>query len=308
MDYTLHQLRVFLKVVQLKSITKAARELGLTQPAVSMQLKKFQEQFTIPLTEIVGRRLYVTDFGKEIALASENILSEVAIMHYKTLAYQGSVAGRLNIAAASTAKYVAPYFLSEFVSSNPGINLTLGITNKGKVLESLASNEVDFAMVPFVPERMNVEHLSLLKNRLYLVAGKPVISQLSKDLAEMFVKFPVLFRERGSSTRFLFDEFISRHNLTIHKKMELSSNEALKQSVIAGLGIAIMPLVGMKNELQNGDLSIIPYPDLPLENTWNLIWLKSKKLSPAANAFLEYIKTNKTRLAASQFGWLDTYK
>ena len=118
MNYTLHQLQVFLKVTQLKSITKAADELFLTQPAVSIQLKNFQDQFDIPLTEVIGRKLFVTDFGHEIAIAAENILNEVYAINYKTMAYKGQLYGRLKIAIVSTAKYIMPYFLSDFIKQH----------------------------------------------------------------------------------------------------------------------------------------------------------------------------------------------
>ena len=134
MNYTLHQLQVFLKVTQTKSITKAAEELYLTQPAVSIQLRNLQDQFDIPLTEVVGRQLYVTDFGQEIAKAAEAILNEVQTINHKTLAYKGQLSGRLKIASASTGKYVIPYFLSGFLKEHPGIELSLDVTNKTKVV------------------------------------------------------------------------------------------------------------------------------------------------------------------------------
>ena len=117
MNYTLNQLRIFLKVVQTESVTKAAEELFLTQPAVSIQLKNFQDQFDIPLTEVVGRKIYITDFGREIAEAAENIINHVHAINYKTLAYKGQLTGQLKISVVSTGKYVMPFFLSKFSSS-----------------------------------------------------------------------------------------------------------------------------------------------------------------------------------------------
>ena len=137
MHYTLHQLQVFLKITELKSITKASEALFLTQPAVSIQLKNFQDQFEIPLTEIIGRKLYVTDFGNEIALAAQNIVNEVYAINYKTLAFKGQLSGRLKISIVSTAKYIMPYFLTDFLKINSEIELLLDVTNKAKVIESL---------------------------------------------------------------------------------------------------------------------------------------------------------------------------
>lgn len=146
MNYTLHQLQIFLKITELQSITKASEELHLTQPAVSIQLKNFQDQFPIPLTEVVGRRLFITDFGKEIAVAAEKIVNQVQEINYRTMAYQGKLSGRLKISVVSTGKYVMPYFMSEFMSEHNGIDLIMDVTNKTKVIRSLELNEVDFAL------------------------------------------------------------------------------------------------------------------------------------------------------------------
>ena len=150
MNYTIHQLQIFLKVVQKKSITKAAEELFMTQPAVSIQLKNLQDQFDIPLTEVIGRQLYVTDFGKEIAEIAERVVIELENLNYKTQAFQGMMTGKLSISAASTGKYVLPFFLSDFLAQHTGIDLVLDVTNKSMVIQSLKNNEIDFALVSTV--------------------------------------------------------------------------------------------------------------------------------------------------------------
>ena len=157
MNYTLHQLQIFLKVTQLKSITKASEALFLSQPAVSIQLKKFQEQFSVPLTEVVGRQLFVTDFGQEIAKAAEKILNEVQEINYKTLSFKGQIAGRLKLSVVSTGKYVMPYFLSDFLNKNKGVELIMDVTNKKKVIKSLENNEVDFSLVSVIPAQLNLD-------------------------------------------------------------------------------------------------------------------------------------------------------
>ncbi len=144
MNYTLNQLQIFWKIAQTKSITKAAEELHLTQPAVSIQLKNFQNQFSIPLTEIIGRQLYITDFGKEIAIAAEEILNQVEEINYKSMVYKGELTGQLKISVVSTGKYVIPFFLKEFLKLHPGVSLKLDVTNKSKVSENIIQNEVDF--------------------------------------------------------------------------------------------------------------------------------------------------------------------
>ncbi|MEF3079218.1 LysR family transcriptional regulator [Winogradskyella poriferorum] len=307
MNYTLHQLQIFLKITQLKSITKASEALFLSQPAVSIQLKKFQDQFSIPLTEVVGRQLYVTDFGLEIAEAAEKILNEVDAINYKTMAFKGQVAGRLKISVVSTGKYVMPYFLSDFTNKNKGVDLIMDVTNKQSVVKSLENNEVDFSLVSIIPEQLNLNRVELMENRLYLVGGtkKKFNQKVSKK--KIFENYPMLYREDGSATRNAMESFIASQNISTPKRMKLTSNEALKQAVIAGLGYSIMPLIGIKNELKNGDLKIIPFKGLPIVTNWNLVWQKSKNLSPVAQAYLEFINNEKDRIIKENFDWYKAY-
>lgn len=307
MNYTLHQLQVFLKVSEKQSITKAAEELFLTQPAVSIQLKNFQNQFSIPLTEVVGRKLYVTDFGKEIANAAQNILNEVHAINYRSLYYEGSLAGRLKISIVSTAKYVMPFFLADFIRDNKGVELSMDVTNKAKVIQALEANEVDFAMVSVLPKQLKVQRVELMENKLYLVGGTKQEVGSSRSIQKFFEKLPLIYREEGSATRMAMEGYIRSNKLPSPKKIELTSNEAVKQAVISGLGYSVMPLIGIKNELLNKDLQIIPIKGLPISTTWNLIWLREKRLSPAAQAFLVYLQEKKQEIIKDNFGWFEDY-
>lgn len=307
MNYTLHQLQIFLKIAQIQSITKASEELHLTQPAVSIQLKNFQDQFPIPLTEVVGRKLYITDFGKEIAIAAEKIINEVYAINYKTLAYQGALSGRLKIAVVSTGKYVMPYFLSDFMKRNPGVDLIMDVTNKARVVENLELNEVDFALVSVLPYKLKVNRVELMPNRLFYVASTALQFNKTPSLNKLFEDLPLIYREQGSATRNAMETFIKKNKFSVRKKMELTSNEAVKQAVVSGLGCSIMPLIGIKNELKNGDLQIIPVKGLPIITKWNLIWLRSKKLSPAATGFLDYLESKKEAIIMEKFAWINSF-
>ena len=304
MNYTLHQLQVFLKITQNKSITKAAIELHLTQPAVSIQLRNFQDQFDVPLTEVIGRKLYVTDFGKEIAIAAEKILNEVHAINYKTMAFKGQLTGRLKISVVSTGKYVIPYFLSDFLKQNQGVELLLDVTNKTKVLKNLENNEVDFSLVSVLPETLQIEKIELMPNTLYLVAN--IDQQIGNGIQDKKIieNLPIIYREQGSGTRYIMEKFIEYNQLTVPKKMVLTSNEAVKQAVLAGLGCSIMPIIGIKNELNNRSLQIIPVKGLPIQSNWNLIWLKGKKFSPVAKAYIKFIEQEKTRIIEQKFNWI----
>lgn len=307
MNYTLHQLQIFLKIAELQSITKASEALHLTQPAVSIQLKNFQDQFPIPLTEVVGRRLFVTDFGKEIAAAAQKILNEVHEINYRTLAYQGKLSGRLKVSVVSTGKYVMPFFMSDFMRKNEGVELVMDVTNKSMVVQSLEQNEVDFALVSVLPDKLQVERVELMPNKLFYVSdfGRKLPKTINKR--KLFEKTPLIYREPGSATRNAMEAFIEKNKYAVDKKMELTSNEAVKQAVISGLGCSIMPLIGIKNALRNRDLKIVPVKGLPITTTWNLIWLKAKNLSPAAVAFLDYLDKNKDQIIKEHFAWIHDF-
>jgi DNA-binding transcriptional LysR family regulator len=307
MNYTLNQLQIFLKVTQKESVTKASEELHLSQPAVSIQLKNFQNQFDIPLTEVIGRKIFITDFGKEVALAAEKIINEINTLNYKKLAYKGKLTGKLNISIVSTAKYVMPYFLAEFLKMYPGIELQMHVTNKSGVLESLEKNEVDFALVSVIPDTIQTNFVELLKNKLYVVDSSDKMYKKQLYSSSFFEKIPLIYREIGSGTRLVMEKYINQHNLPVSKKMELSSNEAVKQAVIAGLGASIMPIIGLKNEIQNKELQIIPVKGFPIESNWNIIWLKDKKLSAVADSYLKFIKQEKNRITKEKFGWYESY-
>lgn len=303
MNYTLHQLQVFLKVTQLESITNAAEDLHLTQPAVSIQLRNFQDQFDIPLTEVVGRKLYVTEFGWEVAAAAEKIIEQVNAINFKTATFKGRLTGRLKIAVVSTGKYVMPYFLAGFMKQHPDIELKLEVTNRSMVLNTMEENEIDFALLSIRPEMNQIDAVPLMDNRLFLVAGRDFELPKVANLNELSNAITFIFREQGSGTRLTMERFLKNQNLPIHKKIELTSNEAVKQAVLAGLGCSIMPLIGIKNELKNGDLKIVPVPGLPIVTHWNLIYLKSKKFSPVAEAYLAYLKDQKDQIVNTQFDW-----
>ena len=307
MNYTLHQLQIFVKIAETGSVTKASEELHLTQPAVSIQLKNFQQQFDIPLTEVVGRKIYITDFGKEVVEAAERILQQVNAINQKTMAFKGQLTGKVKFSIVSTGKYVMPYFLTDFIKENSGIELKMDVTNKNKVIESLENNEVDFALVSILPTTLKVEKIDLLPNKLFLIGNTEIHQAHNADINDVWHDLPLIFREKGSGTRQVMERFILENNFETPKKMELTSNEAVKQAVLAGLGYSIMPVIGIKNELQNGELQIIDVKGLPITTNWSLIWLKEKKLSPVSEALLNYLQEHKESIVKEKFYWSEKY-
>lgn len=307
MNFTLNQLYIFQKVIYTKSITKAAEELHLTQPAVSIQLKNFQQQFDIPLTEVVNKRLYITDFGKEIAIAVDSILNEVNNINSKTHSFKGQLTGVLKISVVSTGKYVIPYFLSGFLRENKNVQLQLDVTNKTKVLESLEKNEIDFCLVSILPEKISVNKVDLIQNKLFLVANNTFKISTEPIDKYVFNEIDLIYRESGSGTRKTMEHYFEKKKINIKNKLELTSNEAVKQAIIAGLGYSIMPLIGIRNELELGQLQIVPVKGLPVKTMWNLIWHKNKNLSPVATAYLEYLKKEKKNIIQQVFDWYEKY-
>jgi DNA-binding transcriptional LysR family regulator len=287
------------------SVTKAAEALHLTQPAVSIQLKNFQDQFDTPLTEVVGRKIYITDFGKEIAQSIENILDQVANIDYKTHSSKGQLTGRLKLSIVSTGQYVMPFFLPPFMKRHQNVELIMDVTNRSKVIESLEQNMIDFSLVSILPTTLAVDKLDLLENKLFLVGNGDTKFQKAPYSKQILKELPLIFREKGSGTRGVMENFIERSHLAVIRKMELTSNEAVKQAVMAGLGYSIMPLISIENELQYGRLQIIPVTGLPIKTTWQLTWLRGKKHSPVASAFLEYMRHEKKAIAAKHFSFED---
>lgn len=308
MNYTFHQLKVFKAVVENESITRAAEELNMTQPAVSIQIKNLQEQFDIPLTEVIRRKIYITEFGRELYRIAESVLQEIDNIHYKTHAFKGMLSGKLRLSVASTGKYVIPYYLNGFLKSNPTVDLIIDVTNKRKVIESLERNEVDFALVSVLPDQMDLREEILLPNKLFLTASMQTEIDISKKSGKhIFDNLPLIYREEGSGTRVTMQQYFQKANIIPTVRFELTSNEAVKQAVIAGLGYSILSILSIKNELKQKDIKIVPVTGLPLVENWRLVWLKQKKHSVVAATFLEYVQNNKKEIFESQFSWIDRY-
>jgi len=304
MNYSLHQLAIFLKIVQTKSITKTAEAMHLTQPAVSIQLKNFQTQFNIPLIEIINKKVYITDFGKEIAESAQNIMNEISVIDNRLTKYSGSLTGTLRMSSVSTGKYVIPYFLADFLKENQNVDLRLDVSNKSTVLDLLEQNQSDFSLLSVFPKQMNLQRIELMPNSLYLVGAGDQSLQTESLNKQTLEKLPLIYREEGSATRMAMEKFIEKNRITVKKKIQLTSNEAVKQAVIAGIGFSIMPVIGLKNELENKQLHIIPIKGLPIKTSWNLVWHRKKRLSPVAIAFKEYIEQHKKDIIHANFNWI----
>ncbi|MFM7233781.1 MAG: LysR family transcriptional regulator [Flavobacteriales bacterium] len=302
MNYTLNQLRIFTQVVKSGSISKAAEALDLSQPAVSIQLKNLQQHFDVPLTETIRKRLHITPFGRDIAQAAENLIQEAQGISQKTKAQQGKLSGRLRISAVSTGKYVIPYFLSSFLAKHQDIELNLDVSNNQGVLGHLRENEIDFALVSTAPKNAVLHSEDLMRNELYLAISSEMHIPRSRNQHDLLRKLTLIFREDGSATNRAMNQFLESNDIKVFRKIQLTSNEAVKQAVIAGLGVSILPMIGIRHEIADGRLKIIPMKGLPLKTTWRLVWHREKKHTPVATAFLEHVRNHKAEVLEKWFG------
>jgi len=301
MNYTLQQLIIFKKIVEHKSISSAAIDLDLTQPAVSIQLKKFQQQFDISLTELVGRKLFITDFGNEIYKVCDRILKESENIQHTANQFKGLLSGTLHIAVVSTGKYVLPYFLSDFVKKHPNIKFKIDVTNKGKALKSLEDNEVDFAFVSVLPDHLFINSYPIIENKLFFVGEYDETNTDARLSHKEIENLPMIFREKGSATRMAMEKFLINNDINHVNTFELVSTEAVKQAVCAGLGYSVMPLIGIADDLKMKKMQIYNVEGLPITTHWNLIHIRDKPLSPVAEACIENIYKNKERIINKYF-------
>lgn len=301
MNYTLHQLRVFTKVADYQSVTKAAEMLYLTQPAVSLQLKRFQQEFDIPLFEVLGRQLHITEFGRRIEKLAHELLERAERIEAAANTHRGILTGDVRIATVSTGKYVLPFFLEGFMRDNPGVNISVDVTNKALVIESLRENRIDFGFVSVLPQKLSVVGMPLLRNELHLTASTAYPGIPKRMTKEKLGTLPLIFREEGSATLSAMTTFLNSYQIPTKRSMELVSNEAVKQAVKAGLGLSILPRIGIRSELALGNMRIVPMKGLPIITEWNLTHMKGKMHSPAALALSEYIREHKEKIVQQHF-------
>ena len=201
----------------------------------------------------------------------------------------------------STGKYVIPYFLSDFLAANPNIDLKLDVSNKAQVIADLTENSVDFSLVSTLPSDLNLEKITLMKNELYLVCHAKFDTEGIKSMNDLPKNIPFIYRELGSATRSAMEQYIEKQGISVQKKLELTSNEAVKQAVIANMGLSIMPIIGIRQELQTKQLKIIQMESLPLETNWHIVWNRGTRLTPSAKAFVEHLEQNKSSIIQTYF-------
>ncbi len=290
MHLTLQQLKLFESVARHGNFTRAAEELHLTQPAVSIQLKRLEGQAGLPLFEQVGKKTFPTAAGKAMYAACTDILGRVAELKDTFEELKGEVKGPLLLSVVTTTKYFMPHLLGNFLQKFPDVDPKLKFTNRARVMERLMNNEDDFVVMGQIPNDDRLMTYPFLENILGVVAppDHPLANKKNIKL-DALVKQRFLHREVGSGTRLVFDQLLEKNGLHIEPYMELGSSEAIKQGVMAGLGLAVLSLHSLTLERNAGKLVVLDVKGFPLKRRWYAVHLKGKKLSLVAKTFLEYI-------------------
>ncbi len=289
---TLRQLQIFEAVVRLQGYTKAAEALNLSQPTVSMQIKKLCETLGLPLLEQVGRTIHPTAAGRDVYLTAREILGGVVALDDLASEHKGVVRGDLSLAVITSATYFMPHLLGAFVNRHPDLRPRLTITNRAKVLERLKSNQDDLLIMGQVPSEIGVEAYPFIDNEMVVVAppGHPLLEEKDISLARLAGE-RFLVREPGSGTRLAVDRMFANQDIAITPFMELGSSEAIKQGVLAGLGISVLSKRNIALELASGHIALLDVEGFPLVRRWYAVHLQGKRLSLAARSFLKFILT-----------------
>jgi len=289
---TLQQMRLFEAVARLGSITRAAEEVNLTQPSVSMQVRSLEGKLGQPLTERIGKRLHLTPAGEVAAAASRDVLNRLAEMTSALEDLSGAVAGPLNVAVVTTAKYFLPKLLGNFKSRYPGVQPRLTIANREAMLARIADNADDLYIMGRPPEGEAVDAEPFLENVIAFVAppGHQLVGRRHVPLGRI-AEENVLRREAGSGTRLAVDELCRAAGVNLVTHMEFDDLEAIKQGVISGLGLAYLPLHAVRLELAAGELAMLDVEGFPLRRRWYALHRHRRRLSNAAQGFLDYLQT-----------------
>ncbi len=290
MHLTLQQLRLYEAVSRLGSYTRAAEELCITQPAVSIQIKRLEGQVGLPLFEHVGKKTFPTAAGKTMYAASVDILDRVRLLKDSIEELKGTVKGSLQMSVVTTAKYFLPNLLGAFLQQYPEVEPKLKFTNRARVIERLMNNDDDFVVMGQIPKDDSLDAYPFLNNIIGIVAHAehPLAGKKNITVEELATQ-RFLIRESGSGTRYVFDQYLNKHGLKIEPYMELGSSEALKQAVMAGLGIAVLSLHSVQLERDVNKLTVLDVEGFPLKRRWYAVHLKGRKLSLVARTFLDFI-------------------
>lgn len=287
---TLHQLKVFEAVARHSSFTRAAEELFLTQPTVSIQVKQLAKAVGLPLFEQIGKRLYLTAAGRELLATCQKIFEELSLFEIAVADLKGLKQGYLRLAVITTAKYVIPRLLGPFCQRYPGIDISLKVTNHEHILERLTNNRDDLYILSQPPEDLDVSSHPFVENPLVVLAPRHhPLAQKKNIPLKCLAEEPFIMRELGSGTRKAVQKLFDEHGLSVKVKLELGSNEAIKQAIAGGLGISVLSRHTLALEGTTSQLTILDVEDFPIQRYWYMVYPTGKQLSVIARTFFEYL-------------------
>lgn len=298
-NVTLHQLKVFEVAARHCSFTRASEELFLTQPTVSMQMKQLTQAVGLPLFEQIGKRLYLTDAGHKLYETCHAIFDELSQFEMAIADMKGMKQGRLQLAVVTTTKYFLPRILGPFCDRYPGIDIALKFTNHERILQYLNENEDDLYILSNPPESVDIVAHPILENPLVVLAPQnhPLAKERNISL-ERIAKEPFIMRESGSGTRNATEQLFAQHGIQLKVKLELGSNEAIKQAIVGGLGLAVLSRHTIALEGTDGPVTILDVQGFPIERHWYAIYPAGKQLSIIAQTFLDYLQTEGKQMAS----------
>ena len=296
---TLRQLEILEAVDRCGSFSRASAELHLSQPAVSMQIKQLESSLEMPLFEHFGKRIALTEAGKETLHTGQAIGRELANLEQALANLRGLHGGTLTVSAASTASMFVARLMAHFRALHPDVHLSLNVVNRETLLQHLTGNNVDLALMGQPPDGLGLTALPFMDNPLVVIAASShQLATTHKIPLTRLLEEPLVGREQGSGTRGALEKFLAEHGLTFEAAMEMNKNEAIKQAVEAGLGIGVVSLHTVQAELASGQLCVLDVEGFPLKRYWYLVQRDGKRLSPAAQAFAKFVLREAARLAA----------
>lgn len=287
---TLHQLKVFEATARHGSFTRAAEELYLTQPTVSIQVKQLTKAVGLPLFEQIGKRLYLTEAGKKLLATCQEIFQGLEQFEMSVADLKGMKQGQLRIAVITTAKYFVPRLLGPFCNAYPGIDISLKVTNHQNIQERMADNKDDLYIVSQPPTQPDLKTYPFLDNPLVVIAPKnhPLVNQADIPITALNDE-PFIMREPGSGTRDAVQKLFTQADVNVKVRLELGSNEAIKQAIAGGLGISVLSQHTIISEGTGGEFAILDIQGFPIERQWYVGHLAGKHLSVVAESFLQYL-------------------
>ncbi len=300
MHITLKQLQIFRTVAELQSYTQAARQLYLTQPAVSMQIKQLEEEVGMPVFDRIGKKIQLTDAGRELLQHARNIHIQLEEAQQSMEELRGIKRGRLHLTMASTANYFTPRLLAGFCREYPDIQISLSVANRAGLLQALEQNTTDMVIMGEPPTTMPLAAEIFMENPLVIVAppGHRLAGKKNITLKEV-AREHFIIREIGSGTRAAVERFLSTHDLERPQSIEMNSSEAIKQAVQAGLGLGVVSMHTLEMELTLKRLIVLNVEDFPIMRHWRLVYRKDRHFSPVSQAFHDYVLEHTSELLPS---------